>query len=207
MTTKLLIADDHPLILEGIRRALEGVPDVEIVGQTAKGSQVLPLIGRMKPDLVLLDIRMPEMDGLACLDLIRRRHPQVRVVVLSANTDRHQIEAALRRGACAYLVKGLNPLDLPSALRQAVDGTVFHVLGLPPEGESSGELGQLTRRELEMLKALGRGLSNQAIGKELWISEQTVKFHLRNIYRKLGVSNRIEAARLAYEHGLVETTA
>jgi DNA-binding NarL/FixJ family response regulator len=206
MTTKLLIADDHPLILEGIHRALEGVPDVEIVGETSKGSQVLPLIARLRPDLVLLDVRMPEMDGLVCLDLIRKRHPEVRVVVLSANTDRHQIEAALRRGACAYLVKGLNPADLPSALRQAVDGTVFHVLGLPPEG-GSGELGELTRRELEMLKALGRGLSNQAIGKELWISEQTVKFHLRNIYRKLGVSNRIEAARLAYENGLVERTA
>ena len=207
MRTKLLIADDHPLIVEGIRRALDDVPDVEIVGETTKGTQVLPLISRLQPDLVLLDVRMPEMDGLACLDLIRRRHPEVRVVVLSANTDRNQIEAALRRGACAYLVKGVNPLDLPSALRQAVDGTVFHVLGLPPEGEGSGELSALTRRELEMLKALGRGLSNQAIGKVLWISEQTVKFHLRNIYRKLGVNNRIEAARIAYEHGLVERTA
>lgn len=207
MTTKLLIADDHPLILEGIRRALEGVSDVEIVGETTKGSQVLPLIARLRPDLVLLDVRMPEMDGLACLDLIRKRHPDVRVVVLSASADRHQIEAALRRGACAYLVKGLNPLDLPSALRQAIEGTAFHVVGIPAEGEASGELGELTRRELEMLKALGRGLSNQAIAKELWISEQTVKFHLRNIYRKLGVSTRIEAARLAYQHGLVETSA
>jgi DNA-binding NarL/FixJ family response regulator len=207
MRTRLLIADDHPLILEGIRRALEGVDDVEIVGETTRGSQVLPLIARLQPNLVLLDIRMPEMDGLACLDLIRRRHPEVRVVVLSANTDRNQIEGALRRGACAYLVKGINPLDVPSALRQAIEGTAFHIIGLPPEGEASGELGELTRRELEMLKALGRGLSNQAIGKELWISEQTVKFHLRNIYRKLGVNSRIEAARFAYEHGLVESNA
>jgi DNA-binding NarL/FixJ family response regulator len=206
MTTRLLIADDHPLVLEGIRRALEGIPDIEIVGQTTKGSQVLPLIARHQPDLVLLDIRMPEMDGLACLDLIRARHAGVRVVVLSAHTDREHIEAALRRGAAAYLVKGLNPLDLPSALRQAIEGTVFHVLGAPADGESSGQLAELTKREVEMLKALGRGLSNQAIGKELWISEQTVKFHLRNIYRKLGVNNRIEAARLAFEHGLVQST-
>jgi DNA-binding NarL/FixJ family response regulator len=207
MATKIFIADDHPLVLEGIRRALEDDSDIEIVGETANGSQVLPLIARLRPDLVLLDIRMPQMDGLACLDLIRRRHPKVRVVVLSAYTDHQHIESALRRGAAAYLVKGLNPMDLPSALRQAIDGTVFHVLGAPPEGQGVGELGDLTRRELDMLKALGRGLSNQAIGKEMWISEQTVKFHLRNIYRKLGVRNRIEAARLAFEHGLVESTA
>jgi DNA-binding NarL/FixJ family response regulator len=205
MATKVFLADDHPLVLEGVRRALEDVPDFEIVGQTTNGSQVLPLITRLRPDLVLLDIRMPQMDGLACLDLIRSRHPGVRVVVLSAHTDHQHIEAALRRGATAYLAKGLNPLDFPSALRQAVDGTVFHMLGAPPEGESAGELRELTRRELDMLKALGRGLSNQAIGKEMWISEQTVKFHLRNIYRKLGVNNRIEAARFAYEHGLVGT--
>lgn len=205
MTTRILIADDHPVVLAGIHRALEDVADMEIVGEATKGSRVLPLIARLKPDLVLLDLSMPQMDGLACLDRIRRQHPEVHVVVLSAHSDRQHIEAALRRGATAYLVKGLNPLDLPSALRQAIEGTVFHILGAPPEDELSEELEELTRRELEMLKALGRGLSNQAIGKEMWVSEQTVKFHLRNIYRKLGVNNRLEAARFAYEHGLVST--
>jgi DNA-binding NarL/FixJ family response regulator len=203
MTTRILIADDHPVVLAGIHRALEDVADMEIVGEATKGSRVLPLIARLKPDLVLLDLSMPQMDGLACLDRIRRQHPEVHVVVLSAHSDRQHIEAALRRGATAYLVKGLNPLDLPSALRQAIEGTVFHILGAPLENELSEELEELTRRELEMLRALGRGLSNQAIGKEMWVSEQTVKFHLRNIYRKLGVSNRLEAARFAYEHGLV----
>jgi DNA-binding NarL/FixJ family response regulator len=207
LVTKVLIADDHPLVLEGVRRVLEDVEDIEVVGETTRGSQVLPLIARLRPDIALLDIRMPHMDGLACLDLIKKRYPNVRVVVLSAYTDHQHIEAALRRGATAYLVKGLNPLDLPSALRQVVDGTAFHVLGSPPEGAGASEFEDLTKRELEMLRALARGLSNHAIGKEMWVSEQTVKFHLRNIYRKLGVNSRIEAARLAFEHGLVESTA
>jgi DNA-binding NarL/FixJ family response regulator len=208
MKTRVLIVDDHPLILEGVRRALESVDDFEVVAEARRGSQVLPLVGRERPDLVLMDIRMPELDGLACLDLIRKRYPDVRVVVLSAFTDREHIETALRRGASAYVVKSVNPLDLPSALRQAIDGTVFHVLGAPDGGEAllSDDTG-LTKREIDMLKALARGLSNQAIGKEMWVSEQTVKFHLRNIYRKLGVSSRTEAARYAYERGLVESAA
>jgi DNA-binding NarL/FixJ family response regulator len=206
MTTKVLIADDHPLVLAGIRRALEEVDDIEIVGEAERGSQVLPLIGRTNPDLVLMDIRMPELDGLACLDLIRKRHPGVRVVVLSAFDDPEHIETALRRGASAYVVKSVSPLDLSSALRLSVQGTVFNVLGVPADRDSQlAEDSGLTRREIEMLKALARGLSNQAIGKEMWVSEQTVKFHLRNIYRKLGVSSRTEAARFAYEHGFVET--
>jgi DNA-binding NarL/FixJ family response regulator len=208
MMTRVLIADDHPLVLAGIRRALGEVEDIEIVGEASVGSQVLPLVGRTDPDLVLLDIRMPQLDGLACLDLIRQRHPDVKVVVLSAYSDRDHIESALRRGASAYIVKSVNSLDLASALRQAVEGTVVHVLGSPQDddGDSAGAAG-LTKREIAMLKALARGLSNQAIGKEMWVTEQTVKFHLRNIYRKLGVGSRTEAARFAYEHGLVESSA
>jgi DNA-binding NarL/FixJ family response regulator len=207
MTARVLIADDHPLVLEGIRRALDDVDDMEVVGEARTGSQVLPLIGRTDPDLVLLDIRMPQLDGLACLDLIQQRHPGLKVIVLSAYSDRDHIESALRRGATAYVVKSVNPLDLPSALRQAIEGTVVHVLGGGEDIEADAEDVGLTKRELAMLKALARGLSNQAIGKELWVTEQTVKFHLRNVYRKLGVSSRTEAARFAYEHGLVECTA
>jgi DNA-binding NarL/FixJ family response regulator len=206
MKIRVLIADDHPLILAGVRRALEDADEFDVVAETQTGSQVLPLVGREKPDLVLLDIRMPQLDGLACLDLIRKRHPDVRVVVLSAYTDRDRIEAALRRGASAYVVKGVSPLDLASALRQAIQGTVFNVLGAPQDGAMAEETG-LTKREIDMLKALARGLSNHAIGKEMWVTEQTVKFHLRNIYRKLGVTSRTEAARYAYEHGLAESAA
>jgi DNA-binding NarL/FixJ family response regulator len=208
MAIKVLLADDHPLTLQGIRRALEDAGDIEIVGEAQSGSQVLPLIGQTGPDLVMLDIRMPQLDGLACLDRIRARYPKVKVVMLSAYTDRQHIELALKRGASAYIAKTVNPLDLASALRQAVAGTVFTTF--VPAGvdeESAGAAAGLTERELAMLEALTRGLSNQAIGKEYWVTEQTVKFHLGNIYRKLGVANRTEAARFAYEHGLVGPSA
>jgi DNA-binding NarL/FixJ family response regulator len=205
MALKVLVADDHPLVLSGIRRALEQADGIEVVGEASAGNQVLPLVGRTNPDLVLLDIRMPHFDGLACLDLIRKRHPDVKVVMLSAFSNPEHVQAALRRGASAYVVKAVSPLDLPAALRQAAEGTVFHAVGSPESGEDDGETG-LTGRELTLLRAVAKGLSNQAIGKELWISEQTVKFHLRNIYRKLGVSSRTEAARYAYERGLVEAS-
>jgi two-component system NarL family response regulator len=208
MAIKVLLADDHRLILAGIRRALEEVEDLEVVGEAESGSQVLPLIHQTNPDIVLLDLRLPDMSGLACLDSIRQRYPEVKVVILSAFNDPEHIQAAFQRGATAYIVKSVNPVDLPSALRQALDQTVYQ--GVRVIGDVSGQAGEglgLTEREMSMLKALARGLSNQAISKEFWVTEQTVKFHLSNIYRKLGVANRTEAARFAYERGLVESAA
>ena len=208
MAVKVLLADDHRLILAGIRRALEEVEDIEVVGEAESGSQVLPLIHQTSPDLVLLDLRLPDMNGLACLDAIRKRYPKVRVVVLSAFNDPEHIQSAFQRGATAYIVKSVSPVDLPSALRQALEETVYQ--GVRVIGDVAGGNGEslgLTERELSMLKALARGLSNNAISKEFWVTEQTVKFHLSNIYRKLGVANRTEAARFAYERGLVESVA
>ena len=204
--TRILIADDHPLMLDGTRDALERCEDFEIVGEAHSGSEVLPVIGRTDPDMVLLDMRMPGMDGLTCLERIRQRHPQVKVVMLSAFNEPEQISAALKRGASGYIVKSVNPLDLPAALRQILEGTVYHALGLTDDDEPARGTG-LTDRELAILSGVARGLSNQAIGKELWVTEQTVKFHLTNIYRKLGVANRTEAARYAYQHSLVESPA
>jgi DNA-binding NarL/FixJ family response regulator len=204
---RVLIADDHPLILAGVKQALEEDEGFEVVAETQIGSQVLPLVSQTKPDLALLDMRMPEMDGLTCLDRIREQHPKVKVVILSVSTDPELIQNILNRGASAYIVKSVNLQDLPSALRQALEGTVYSAVGLPEravEDEAAKAVG-LTERETTILKALARGLSNEAIGKELWVAEQTVKFHLTNIYRKLEVSNRTEAARYAYEHGLVES--
>jgi DNA-binding NarL/FixJ family response regulator len=202
---RVLIADDHKLILEGIKRALDETEDFEVVGECSSGSQVLPMVGRTNPDVVVLDLRMPGMDGLTCLAQIRKRHPDVKVVILSVSTDDNLIQTVLKRGASAYIVKSINPIDLPSALRQAVEGTVYSAIGIPSEADSPARAAGLTERETAILTALARGLSNEAIGKELWVAEQTVKFHLTNIYRKLGVSNRTEAARLAYQHGLVES--
>jgi DNA-binding NarL/FixJ family response regulator len=203
---RVLIADDHPLILAGIKRALEEDDQFEVVAEARIGSQVLPLVSQTNPDLALLDLRMPEMDGLTCLDRIRQHHPKVKVVILSVSTDPEVVQTVLNHGAAAYIVKSVNPIDLASALRQALDGTVFSAVGLPEKRaqDDAVKAAGLTERETAILKALASGLSNKAIAKELWVAEQTVKFHLTNIYRKLDVANRTEAARYAYEHGLIE---
>ena len=199
---RVVIADDSRLIVAGIRRALEG-EEIEVVGEATTGAEVLSLVGRTDPDVVLLDFKT---DGFATLEQLRVRYPRVKVVMLSVFADPEHIQMALSRGASGYIVKTINPRDLPSALRQAVEGSVYHAIGLPEVSEESeARAAGLTEREVAILKAVARGLSNQAIGKELWVTEQTVKFHLTNIYRKLGVANRTEAARHAYQHGLVES--
>jgi DNA-binding NarL/FixJ family response regulator len=202
---RVLIADDHRLIAEGIKRALQESGDFEVVAEAQTGSQVLPLIRRFSPELVLLDLRMPGMDGLTTLEQIKRDHPAIKVVILSASSDQQVIQAALTKGASAYVIKSVNPDDLASTLRQVMEGSVFHSVGLPAPGQVSAavELG-LTAREISILNALARGLSNQAIGKELFVAEQTVKFHLTNIYRKLDAANRTEAVRLAYQRGIID---
>ena len=203
---RVLVADDSRLIVAGIRRALEDEDEIEVVGEAANGAEVLPMVGRTDPDVVLLDIRMPKMDGWMVLEQLRARYPRVKVVMLSVLSDQEHIAMALAHGASGYIVKTINPRDLPSALRQAVEGSVYHAIGFPEvTEESEARAAGLTEREVAILKAVARGLSNQAIGKELWVTEQTVKFHLTNIYRKLGVANRTEAARHAYQHGLVES--
>lgn len=202
---RVVIADDHQLMLAGIRRALEADGGFEIVGETRNGADVAAIVDRTRPELVLLDVRMPKVDGLACLDDIKRRHPEIKVVMLSASHDEQLIESALRRGASAYLVKNIDAGDLPSTLRQALEGNIYRPVGASVETEPRGaRAAGLTDREISILTALSRGLSNDEIAKEFWVARQTVKFHLTNIYRKLGVRNRAEAMRKAYSFGLVE---
>jgi DNA-binding NarL/FixJ family response regulator len=202
---KVLIADDHPLMIAGIRRTLEHSESIEIVGEARCGSEVMQLVERRKPQLVLLDLRMPGVCGAECIERIRSAAPTVKVVVLSACDDRPSIDAALAAGASAYIVKSVNPADIASVLRQAACGNVFHATGRaatshPGQPESQGPV--LTDRERVILEAVAAGLSTAAISKDLWVSEHTVKFHLTNIYRKLGVPNRAGAVRYAVEHGL-----
>ncbi len=204
MSLKVVIADDHRITLDGVRRTLEAAGDIDVVGTASSGSQVLPLVKRTAPDMVLLDIRMPGIDGITCLELLRKNHPDVKVVMLSAYSERDQVQTALAHGASAYIAKTVNPVDLPSALRQVRDGTVYHAIGITDDSEHSDVEADLTERELTVLRALARGLSNKAIGHEFWVTEQTVKFHLGNIYRKLGVQNRTAAVHYAHQHGLVE---
>ena len=204
---RVLLADDHQLILDGVRHALEESSDeFEIVGEATKGSHVLPLVKRTQPHVVMLDLRMPEIDGLVCLDQIKKRYPEIKVIVLSVSSDRALIDNVLKRGASAYIVKSVNPVDLPAVIRQAVEETVYTAVGLPDDPSSrAAKAAGLTERELAILTALARGMSNAAIAKQLWVAQQTVKFHLTNIYRKLGVANRTEAARYAYQQGLIES--
>ena len=207
-TLKVLIADDHPLVLQGIRRALEASDDIEVVGEARSGEEALALVERRNPNLVLLDLHMPGIGGLECIEQIKQRWPEVKTVVISASEDRTSIDSTLLAGANAYILKSVSPVDIPSVLRQAAVGAVYHVPSAPSRSRSeqptvSGP--DLTPRETTILMAVAGGLTTKAISQELWVSEHTVKFHLTNIYRKLGVSNRTEAARLAYQNGLVES--
>lgn len=205
---KVLLADDHPLMIAAVRSALETAKDFEIVGEAMSGSQVMPLVSSARPDVVLIDLHLPEVDGLTCLEHIRTKHPAVRVVFFSADDERPKIARALAGGACAYLIKSIDPGDLAAVLRQAVAGSFFCLGDLdgPAAHVDHNEAG-LSERETEILGGVARGLSNRAIAQELWLSDQTVKFHLHNIYRKLEVGNRTEAARYAFDHGLVAAPA
>jgi DNA-binding NarL/FixJ family response regulator len=190
-------------MLAAVRRAMADAQDFEIVGEVSVGSRVLPAVREMKPDVVLLDLRMPELDGLTCLGRLRKHDATIAVVILSSYSDEAQIEAAREAGALGYIVKTIEPVDLPAVLRSALAGHPFAVWGeeVRQAVTSTGAVA-LSERETAVLEAVARGLSNKEIGRELWISEQTVKFHLRNLYRKLGVSSRTEAARYAYDSGV-----
>jgi DNA-binding NarL/FixJ family response regulator len=211
---RVAMADDHRLMLDGIKRALETAPDIEVVGEAMSGDEMLALLPTIDPDVVILDLRMPNGDGLDTLSRIRQDHPGMKVIILSMFEDSEHIDQALQRGADGYVVKSINPLDLPSTIRQVVEGTV-HLRGVatsaaPVEegGASAGpkivSVDVLTERELSILRLVAEGLSNLDIANRLFVTEQTVKFHLSNIYRKLGVANRTEATRYAYRARLIE---
>ena len=202
MPYKIFLTDDHPLLLMGIQRALDAEDDFEVVGTARTGSEALPMIGRTEPDVVLLDIRMPDLDGLACLTRLRTQAPNVKAIILSMFDDAEHVEQAFARGAAGYIVKTIAPSELPGAIRRVLQGAATLI---QPRRESNAAGEHLTTREARILGAVARGLSNQAIARELWVTEQTVKFHLTNIYRKLSVSNRTQAARYAYERGLVQS--
>jgi DNA-binding NarL/FixJ family response regulator len=201
----VLAVDDHRLMLDAIRAMLEREDDISVIAEADAGDKVLPLVGQTGPDVVLLDVRMPGMDGLAVLEQLRERYPSVAVVMLSAIDDPALVRAALERGAAAFVLKHVDPRDLAAAVRQVVGGAIFRPLDLLPHGgRATTDDAGLSKRELSILEALQSGCSNAAIAKELFLAEQTVKFHLTNIYRKLGVSSRTEAVRRAYERGILE---
>ena len=205
MQINVLIADDHPLIIAGLRRAIEHVDDLVLAGEARTATELLDLVQRRRPDVVLMDLRMPGMSGIDVIKRIRRGRPQARVVVLSACDDRETIDRVFAAGASAYVLKSAQRVDVAAVIRQVVAGGVVDprvALGTPRPGPVRPRRTGLTGRESSILEAVATGMTTAAISRELWVSEHTIKFHLTNIYRKLGVANRAGAIRYALEHGM-----
>jgi DNA-binding NarL/FixJ family response regulator len=198
---KILVVDDHALMREAVLAILDSAEGLEVVGEADSAATALAQTAALEPDLVLLDLRLPE--GLGCLDALRRLHPQTKVLIFSAVDDAELVATALARGAEGYVLKRIDPLDLPAAIRQTVERSVFNQQSLPVEAPAGG----LSAKELTVLEHLALGQSNREIASQLWVSDQTVKFHLRNVYRKLGASTRTEAIRIAHERALVAAAA
>ena len=191
---------------DAVRLVFDESDDIELVGEVANGRELLPLMANVEADFILLDVQLPGLDGLGCLEALAERHPNVKVAMLSAVEDRQVIESAFRRGARGYILKTVNPFDLPAAIRQIVDETVIHPANATGAStQSSAQRSGLSEKEIAVLAEVSQGHSNKEIASHLWLSEQTVKFHLRNIYRKLGITSRTEALRYAYEHDLAST--
>jgi DNA-binding NarL/FixJ family response regulator len=202
-----VLLDRQPLWLEALEGILARI-DVHIAGKATAPVRALELIAQHRPDVFLTGIEMPEgeMDGITCIGHARELAPDLRIVVVSSLTGVEHIDRALAAGAGAYVVKTAHPDDLATAVRQAFRPSVYFPA---PRGTGVGSLGDeahvlhLTPREREILRLVAEGHSNATLAKMLWVTQQTVKFHLSNVYRKLGVSNRTEAARWAQLNGLL----
>lgn len=211
-----VILDRQPLWLEAVELVL-GRINIRVVGKATAPGKALESIDAQRPDILVTGIEMDagEIDGIACIAKARELHPALRAVVLSAHTETAYIDAALDVGAVAYVVKSAHPDDLASAIRQAFQHSVY-LAGSRPAATAAAtaapswtpapavETHDLTRREREILQLVAEGHSNAKLAKMLWVTEQTVKFHLSNVYRKLDVSNRTEAARWAQLNGLLQ---
>jgi len=200
---RLLIADDHALTRAGIRSALEAREEFTVVGEADTGPKVVPLVGRTEPEVVLLDTEMPGLDGLTCLERLRTQFPEIAVIMLAADASPAQLQAAFARGARGWILKTIDPAELGPAIVHALEGSVFVPYGPVNDDSATARTAGLSGREVEIIRLIGRGYSNKQIATELWITVQTVKFHLTNIYRKLELPNRTAAARWAHQSGLL----
>jgi two-component system, NarL family, response regulator DevR len=204
-----VLLDRHPLWHEAVEHVLQRV-GVRVVGKTSSPPDALALIEIEQPNLFVTGITMQEgdMDGLECVRQAREHVPHLRTVVLSMHSDKEHVDAALEAGAFAYVIKSAHPDDLAAAVRQAFEHSLFLASSTQParawSDHARGDVPDLTRREREILQLMAQGHSNAQLAKMLWVTEQTVKFHLSNIYRKLNVSNRTEAAHWAQVRGLLD---
>lgn len=208
---KILIADDHLIIRQGLRLILETEPDFELVGEASDGNEALSLCKKLKPDVVLMDLRMPNMDGLTAIEKLRAEQPEIAVVILTTFNEDDLMYRGLQAGARGYLLKDTDRSTLFDTVRAAARGETL----LKPEimrrvlsqanapKATSSEPTNLTERELEVLEAVARGERSKEIAVQLGISERTVKAHLASIYGKLGVDSRAAAIAVAAQKGLL----
>ncbi len=200
---RVLIADDHAVVRQGLRTFLDLQEDIEVVGEAADGAEAVALAERLAPDVVLMDLVMPGVDGVEAIRRLRERAPATRAVVLSSFIDDDRLFPVVRAGAAGYLLKDVQPAELVDAIRTVHGGGAL----LHPQvaarllAEVAGD--PLTPREREVLSLVGRGMANKVIARELGLAEKTVKAHVSSILAKLGVADRTQAALYAVREGLV----
>lgn len=219
---KVLLVDDQMLFVESLRTVLETrAEEIRVVGVALNGREALELASKEKPDVVLMDVRMPEVNGVECTRILKERFPEVKVLMLTTFDDDEYVVEALRLGAAGYLLKDVPPTDLISTIRAVYRGGVMispkvasklveklvQVSHGEPEQLSSSPqspvwLGELSNREKDILRLLAKGYDNKEIAKRLYIAEQTVKNYVSIIYSKMGVKDRVQASRFAIEAGL-----
>jgi two-component system nitrate/nitrite response regulator NarL len=213
---RILVADDHAIFRDGLRKLLDGAEDVQIIGEASNGNECVKMLARLKPDILLLDLRMPEKDGLGVLEEINFDTVQTRVIVLTAAEDDRDVVRAMRLGARGVVLKQSASDLLLKSIRKVHDGEIWLDNRMTAEVidafKKSAEAGQrrekplLSDREKEIVQLVAQGFRNREIGEKLFISEQTVKNHLHNIFDKLGVSDRLELALYAIHHRLIDQT-
>ena len=207
MTIKVLIADDHGVVRQGLTMYLGLDPELEVIGEAANGEEAVNMASDLEPDVVLMDLLMPVMDGIAATEKIKTETPEVEVVALTSVLDDGAVTKAVRSGAIGYLLKHTKPRDLCHAIKGAAAGQVQigteAAAKLMREMRTPDSPEALTGRETEVLKLVARGWANKQVARELFVEEKTVKAHVSGILRKLGVTSRTQAALHAVRAGLV----
>jgi two-component system, NarL family, response regulator LiaR len=207
---RVLIVDDHAVVREGLRAFLETQNEIEVAGEAADGNEAVEVASRLAPDVILMDLVMPELDGVQAMRALRERVPDARVIVLTSFLDEDKLLPAIRAGAAGYLLKNADPKELARAVRAAHAGEALLdpvvaarlVETLAADG-GVDPIDRLTPREREVLVLIGRGFPNKRIAQELGLAEKTVKTHVGHVLAKLGVTDRTQAAVLAVRAGLV----
>lgn len=199
---KVMVVEDHPLMQIGIKKALERSGDIQVVGEASTAKRAVEIVDSVKPDIVIMDVKLPDSDGISTMRSIRTRS-DAKVLMFSGFDDESYVIKALESGANGYLLKSVGVNELVNAVRQAADGLSPispQLTGkvIPIARQKSRTFERLTPREKEVWKLLSTGASNAEISQQLYVSESTVKFHVRNVFHKLGVKNRVEAAKAAY---------